>query len=93
MRLRVDVNGLFIPIASARLAAWKGDPNLALYEDGLHPSVTGTYLSAVVTYASLLEKTPRGLPSTVRLFSGATISIDPRVAALLQDAAAEVTGR
>ena len=57
------------------------------------PSVTGAYLSAVVTYATLLEKTPRGLPSTLRLFSGTTISIDPKIAALLQDAAAEVTGR
>src|SRR5205807_1293151 len=82
-----DVKGLFIPVASAWLAAWRRDSTLALYQDGLHPSVTGAYLSAVVTYASLLEKTPRGLPSTLRLSTGAVISIDPRVAALLQDAA------
>jgi hypothetical protein len=43
-------------------------------------------------YSRLLGKTPVGLPSTLRLRSGQRLTIDPQLAALLQDAAAEATG-
>jgi hypothetical protein len=87
-----EVNGVFLPVASAWLATWRRNPSVALYSDGLHPSTAGAYLSALVIYARLLGKSPRGLPSTLRLRSGVTISLPAPVAALLQDAAAEVAG-
>src|SRR5688572_22207785 len=58
-----EVNGLFLPIASAWLAAWRRDSTLRLYSDGLHPSIDGAYLSALVIYARLLGKSPIGLPN------------------------------
>jgi hypothetical protein len=87
-----DVNGLFMPVATAWLAAWRRNPSLQLYADGLHPSIAGAYLSSLVVYSTLLGKTPVGLPSALRLRSGQRLSIDAQTAALLQDAAAEATG-
>jgi hypothetical protein len=87
-----DVGGLMLPVASAWLAAWKRDASLPLYApDGLHPSVTGSYLAALVMYAKILNRTPVGLPARVALRTGGTVLIDPVVAATLQQAAAEVT--
>ena len=88
-----DVSGLLLPVAAAWVAAWDKVPAIALYADPLHPSVEGAYLSALVVYAQLLEKTPKGLPATLRLNSGRTLMIDPGMAALLQQAAADATGR
>jgi len=87
-----DVNGVLLPVAAAWLAAWKRDSTLALYSDGLHPSVAGSYLSALAVYAALQHHSPVGLPSRLRLRSGATLLIDPKIATLLQAAAAEATG-
>ncbi|MGH7677096.1 MAG: hypothetical protein ACRENU_01440 [Gemmatimonadaceae bacterium] len=85
-----DVSGIFLPVASGWLAAWERDANLGLYSDALHPSTEGAYLSALVIYARLLNKSPVGLPSTLRLASGAVVTIAPAVAATLQQAAAAV---
>lgn len=85
-----DVDGLALPVAPAWLAAWARDANVALYDDGLHPSVAGAYLSSLVVYARLLAKSPRGLPSTLRLRNGSTLTVAPQVAAMLQEAAAEI---
>jgi hypothetical protein len=86
-----DVGGLMLPVASAWLATWERDANARLYADDLHPSVAGAYVSALVIYARLLEKSPVGLPSTLRLRSGALVSVDPSLALTLQRAAADVT--
>jgi hypothetical protein len=88
-----DVDGILLPVAAAWLAAWSANPAVSLYADPLHPSLEGAYLSALVVYAQLLEKTPKGLPPSLRLKTGATVAIDPATAALLQQAAAEATGR
>ncbi|HLE57371.1 MAG TPA: hypothetical protein VJB15_09830 [Rhodothermia bacterium] len=88
-----DVNGILLPVATAWLAVLNASPTVALYADPLHPSIEGAYLSALVVYAQLLEKTPKGLPATLRLASGRTLVIDPAIAALLQQAAAEAFGR
>lgn len=88
-----DVNGTLFPVGAAWLAAWKRDPSVALYSpDGLHPSIAGSYLAAAVMYAKLYAKSPVGLPAALRLHSGATVSVSKDLAALLQAAAAEVTG-
>jgi hypothetical protein len=83
-----DVGGLFIPVASAWVKAWELDPSIELYADGLHPSSAGAYLAALVVYASILQKSPVGLPSSI-----GGVSVDEGTAAILQIAAAHVTGR
>jgi hypothetical protein len=87
-----DVSGILLPVASGWLAEWDLEPTATLYSDGLHPSGAGAYLSALVVYAKLLGKTPRGLPPNLRLRSGAIVVIDPALATQLQEAAAQVTG-
>lgn len=86
------VDGVFLGVADAWQAAWRRDPSLALYaSDGLHPTPLGSYLAALVIYAKLTDRSPLGLPHALRLESGGTIAIPPTTAALLQEAAAEVT--
>jgi hypothetical protein len=88
-----DVNGVLLPVASAWLAAWRRDPELALYgADGFHPTLTGTYLAAVVMYATIFNRSPVGLPSRLHLRSGAVIAIDEQTARLLQEVAAAGAG-
>src|SRR4029450_3906876 len=79
------------PVARAWLATWDRDPSVQLYSDGLHASVAGSYLAALVMYASIFDRTPTGLPATLRTRAGATIRLDPALARTLQDAAASVT--
>jgi hypothetical protein len=84
-----DVGGVFLPVASAWLAAWDRDSTLALYEpDGLHASVIGSYLSALAIYGRLMNHSVIGLPRTLRLNSGAVFTIDAATATLLQQSAA-----
>jgi hypothetical protein len=86
-----DVEGVFLPIAGAWLAAWERQPDLQLYADGLHASPAGAYLAALVIYAKLLNATPIGLPSAVRTHGGYQVVIDPALATMLQEVAASVT--
>jgi hypothetical protein len=86
------VDGILFPVGEAWLAAQRLDPSTPLYAfDGLHPSPEGSYLAALVMYAVLYGKSPEGLPATVRLRSGSLFSVAPRVASVLQRAAAEAT--
>jgi hypothetical protein len=87
-----DIGGEVFPVARAWLATWERDRDIQLYSDGLHASVAGSYLAAIVMYACIFDRTPVGLPSTVRTRGGAVIRIDPGVARTLQEAAASVTG-
>ena len=87
-----DVNGLFIPAASAWLEAWERDPSLQLYSDDVHPSMEGSYLTALVIFGRLYERSPVGLPTQMDLTGGGSIDIDPEVAATLQAAAAAALG-
>jgi hypothetical protein len=86
-----DVGGVVFPVARAWLATWQRDPSVQLYSDGLHASIAGSYLAALVMYARIFERTPVGLPATVRTRAGATIRIPAALARTLQEAAAEVT--
>lgn len=84
------VAGLVFPVGEAWLAAWQLNPKFALYSnDGLHPTITGTYLAALVIYAQLYERSPAGLPARLRTRSGKVIDIPAEQARLLQAAAAE----
>jgi hypothetical protein len=88
-----QVNGLLFPVGEAWRIAWEADPDLALYgPDGFHPSVLGTYLAALVIYEQLSGLDPTDLPA--RIESGSTSDdIDPALALLLQNAAAEANAR
>lgn len=89
-----DVGGLLFPVAEAWRATWRRDSTVALYSlDGLHPSVNGSYLAALVMYAVVSGRTPVGLPAAIRLRDGRLLTIAPSLAGLLQAAAAEVTGK
>lgn len=88
----VAVNGLLFPVGEAWLAASRRDPAVPLYAfDGLHPSVEGSYLAALVMYATLYDASPVGLPAAIRRRDGTTITIPSATVAVLQAAAEEVT--
>ena len=60
------VSGLLAPGGDAWLAAWDEAPSQALYgPDGFHPSVTGTYLAALVILERIAGIDPRSLPATI----------------------------
>jgi hypothetical protein len=85
-----DVSGMLFPVGEAWRAAWRRDATLALYaEDGLHPSVRGSYVAGLVITSMLLNRSPVGMPSRLSLRNGVVMSIPPADATLLQDAAAE----
>jgi hypothetical protein len=85
-----EVEGLLLPAGEAWRAAWKRDPNLKLYSpDGLHPTLAGTYLAALVIYEQLFGQPVAGLPSVLKLRSGAKIELPIAQLKLMQAAAAE----
>lgn len=79
------VNGVILPAGDAWTLILQRRRELALYsDDGLHPTMAGTYLAALVVYQGLYDRTPVGLP--------APGGMDTADAKLLQDAASEVRG-
>jgi len=83
-----DVDGLVFPVGEAWLNSWRVDPKIGLYSaDGFHPSVAGSYLAGLVIFEQLYRRSPVGLPSTLRLSSGARIEVPSDQALLLQHAA------
>lgn len=88
------VHGVYLPAGEAWRAAWRRNPRLVLYDDdGLHPSVLGTYTAALVIYQRLTGRSPVGLHARLRSAAGVDVDIPPAVARLLQDAAAETNAR
>ena len=84
-----DVNGVFLPVAGAWLAAWERDPTIVLYDgDGLHASPAGSYLTALVILSKLTGQSPIGSPAQLTLASGARVTLPSALAAILQEAAA-----
>jgi hypothetical protein len=87
-----EVDGLLFPAGEAWRAAWRRDPKLELYSpDGFHPTVTGSYLAALVMYERLYDSSPIGLPARLELqgIAGTTIDLPPEQTRLLQEAAME----
>ena len=75
-----DNGALVIPAGLAFARSIRQKPDLNLYApDKRHPSLAGTYLSAVTVYATLLRKSPVGLPYVAGL--------DPATARHLQTVA------
>jgi len=90
-----EVDGVLLPAAAAWRAALERDAAVPLYRaDGLHPTVEGTYLAALVVFARLYGREPVGLPARLAYRDPAwrqqlTLDIPPALAAILQAAAAE----
>jgi hypothetical protein len=63
-----------------------------MYQDGLHPSAIGSYLAAAAIYSKLLNRTPKGLPLTIRTRNGLQITLSQATATIVQGAAAAVNG-
>jgi hypothetical protein len=77
------VSGLIFPAGDAWNLVLQRRRELALYsDDGLHPTMAGTYLAALVIYQGLYDRSPIGLPA-----AGGLSAADARA---LQDAAMEV---
>ncbi len=84
------VGGLVCPAGDAWRIARKKDPELALYSpDGLHPTPAGTYLAALGFFGLLYGASPVGLPAKLDLPGGASITLAPGQARVLQEAAEE----
>ena len=89
-----DVNGMLFPVGEAWRAAWRRDPNLALYgPDGLHPSVRGSYIGALVIASMILDRSPAGMPTRLSLRGGAIVDIPRADAAVSQEAASEAIAK
>jgi hypothetical protein len=87
-----SVDGLLLPAGEAWRAAWRRQPELALYgSDNFHPNVRGTYLAALVICAQVLGRSPAGLARSLPRQEGTMPAFTPSAAeaALLQDAAVE----
>ena len=82
-----DVTGLYAPVAKAWVEAWNRDAGLQLYYDGLHANATGSYLAALAIYARIFGKSPIGLPATIRLRNGQSVSFSASLTKLLQESA------
>ena len=90
-RLAADsVDGLLFPVSDAWRLAWAKDPGAPLYSgDGLHPSVAGSYLAALVIFQQLYQQSPVGLPPrvTLRLPGSPIVGVTVTLAKTLQEAA------
>lgn len=83
----LDVGGLYAPVATAWVEAWNREPSLMLYHDGLHGNLAGSYLAALVIYARISGKSPVGLPATIPLRNGQSVSFSASLTKLLQESA------
>jgi hypothetical protein len=91
-----SVHGMLFPVGEAWRAAWRRSSTLPLYSgDGLHPSVNGSYIAALVMFQLLYDKTPVGLPASLRLAvqGTPTIEITRSTADILQAAAVEANAQ
>lgn len=79
------VDGVFIPAGNAWRVAWKQQPDLRLYSDGLHATALGSYLAAGVIYKVLYNETSVELPAKLRTAS-AKIELSAQETALARQA-------
>ncbi len=85
-----DVGGLLIPAGEAWRAVWRRVPDVPLFRrDGAHPSPAGSFTVALSVFGMLYGRSPAGLPPRVRLRNGGFAQVQPTLAPLLHEAAAE----
>lgn len=84
-----DVGALLCPAGAAWRIALQAEPHPDLYaHDGLHATVYGSYLAALVIFAVLTERSPVGLPNVLTFADGQRARVPEGTAVLLQAAAA-----
>jgi hypothetical protein len=91
-----EVDGLLFPAGEAWQSAWRRDPKLELYSpDGLHPTLAGTYLAALVIYQQLYKPSSFDFTQPLRWRNGKEIKLGlkPEQLKLLQEAATEANQR
>jgi hypothetical protein len=89
-RAAQDVRGVVLPAGEAWAAAWARDASLPLYgPDGFHPTLSGSYLSALTIAAGLTGTSPVGLPGRLTLRNGRTVAVEAHHVGVLQAAAEE----
>lgn len=85
-RVAREIGALLAPVGPAWRRALDASPALPLYDDDRsHPSIVGSYFACCVFYATLLQKTPVGLPNQYTLAEGVTAVIDPEMARTVQE--------
>ncbi len=87
-----DIDGMLFPAGEAWRAGWRRDAQAAFYSrDGVHPTVLGSYLTALVIYEQLYGTLPASLPKKliVQSRSVKTIELQPEQNELLRAAAHE----
>jgi hypothetical protein len=83
-----ELNATVARVGPAWERVLEDTPRIKLHmEDRSHPTPAGTYLAAAVFYATILNDSAEGLPSTITTASGKRIQIDPANAKDLQRAA------
>jgi hypothetical protein len=83
--LAAELNARVAPVGMAWKKALAADPQLVLHQpDKSHPNPTGSYLAACVFYATLLDKSPVGLPGELNRGTRVLVQVAPDEAATLQ---------
>ncbi len=91
-RLAEETGAMLVPVGPAWAACMRQYPQANLYlNDGQHPSVLGSYLTACVFYATLFRKSPVGLPGTMAAGKQVICSIPEAQARALQKVAWETS--
>lgn len=84
----IEADALILPAGKAWLASRESDPSIKLYsDDGFHPSLNGTYLSALVIYQTLFDASIDELPAIIDLPSSIASKISSDHAAKLRSSA------
>lgn len=88
------VNGLLFPVGNTWLETWELNPAAPLYgPDNFHPTITGSYVAAVVIVAVLSGRDPETLAPRFNLPPGIGAPPDSTLAATIRTAAARVLAR
>lgn len=83
-----ETNATVAPVGIAWENALAADPDLVLHQrDKSHPSQAGSYLAACVFYATLLKKSPIGLPGAIKQGKRTIVNIPADQAKQLQQIA------
>jgi len=80
-----ELGAAVAPVGPAWKNALAADGKLALHRsDKSHPNAAGSYLAACVFYATLMQRSPVGLPASPTRGSKTLMKLDPNTAAKLQ---------
>ncbi|MEY8390362.1 DUF4886 domain-containing protein [Lachnospiraceae bacterium 45-W7] len=79
-----EIGSLLIPGGIAFMRCLEQYPQIELWdEDGMHPSLEGTYLAACTAYAVLFQESPEGCAYTADLDSGTATQLQTVAAGFL----------